>query len=92
MEGRNIGIEQAEAAGHLLAELNLVRDDLRHGKISEEGAMARVRVIRQRARWMTTTAVPRSMAQLTMQWDTLIAVAEQLKEAFQAQEEPQFVH
>jgi hypothetical protein len=100
MEGRNNGIEQAEAAGHLLAELHQVRDDLRHNKLTEEQARARVAVIRKRARCGGETArdVEQRPArsphfeELAIQWDALIMVAEKLKEDFERHRQPDLVH
>lgn len=92
MEGRNNGIEQAEAAGHLLAELHQVRDDLRHSKLTEEQAKARVAVIRKRARWRTEASVNTHANHLATQWDALIMVAEKLKEDCGRYAQPDLVH
>ena len=100
MEGRNNGIEQAEAAGHLLAELDQVRDDLRHNKLTQEQARARVAVIRKRARCGGETCsdverratVSAHFEELAIQWDALIMVAEKLKEDYRRHQQPDLVH
>lgn len=85
---RSVGSEKSEAAGHLLAELDLVRDDLVHGRTTVESARARITIIRARARSASESAMNRSFAQLTMQWETIMADAENLKRAYLLMNQP----
>lgn len=92
MEGRNQGTEQSEAAGHLLAELDIISESFRHGQINSESARARVAIIRARARSACGCAVKKTFGQLDMQWEAIMADAEQLRAAYllSQQQEPAF--